>query len=105
MGRIEIIYALCRNEMIVGMRDLVSDEHRTYTSTSCSYLYCRAELLRYSKYSRVVWLWYICEVIDFYLRDDESMTELQWRYIEKCIDIFILIDFIGWDFSGDDARK
>jgi hypothetical protein len=36
---------------------------------------------------------------------DECMTRCLRKYIEKCKSIFILVDFEGGDFSGNDLGE
>lgn len=102
---IKIIYAFCRDHVIVCMWNFISDKHSTYTSTFCSFLYGRREELCSTKYRRIIGFWNIREMIDFTLRHDERMSRNLRKNIEKCIRILILIELVGRDFSGDDFGK
>lgn len=87
------------------VRGLISEKGSTDPFASCGFLDCFREFLRCLEYCRIVGFWYIRKMIDLDLRHDECVSESLWRDIEKCIGICILIDPIGGDFLGDDARE
>ena len=71
---------------------LISDKHSTYSFASCCLLYCKRELLRRLKNSRIIRLRNISEVIYFALWDNKRVSESLWEYIEERVDILIFID-------------
>ena len=102
---IEVRHRISRNEMIVTVWYLISDEHRTDSMASCCLFDCWAQFLRSLENCRIVRLRHISEVIYFALWDNQSVSESLWEYIEERVDILILVYPIWWDLSCDDASE
>jgi hypothetical protein len=79
----------------VEVMNLEPSNHSRNPLTSSRFLDRRGYLLRDLEDRGIVWLWYVDEIVYFYLRNDESMSEREGIHIEKGIGIFILIDLIG----------
>lgn len=99
---IHISFWICRDQVIVTVWYLIAKESRTDPLTPCCPLNSWGEFFCCLKYGSIVRFWYISKMIHFALWYDECMTRCLRKYIEKCKNILILVDFEGRDFSGDD---
>jgi hypothetical protein len=93
------------NEVVVKMRYFITSYDCCDSSRIHPFLECRRYLLRSGKYSSIVWLWYIIELIYLYLWDDKGMPRLYWPDIKKGIYILIFIDLERWYFSSNNSGK
>jgi hypothetical protein len=101
----KIFLAIGGDEMIMRIWDFKSCKHRAYPLASGDFLQWFREFLGSLEYRSVIWFWNIGKVIYFYLWYNKGMSSLLGKYIKEGIHILILIEFVGWDFLGDDARK
>ncbi len=101
----DILSTVCWNQMIVTMWNFISCKYCTYSLASGGFLNCWWNMFCGWENRRIVWFWYITEMINFTLGNYESVSNFLWKYIKKCISVFIFIDLEGWNLSGDNTRK
>ncbi len=102
---VHVVERVRRNQVIVTVRNFVSDKPSTYSSASRCFLDGWREFFRGLENSRIIWFWNFWKMIDLDLWYYENMSKLDRENIQKCVRIFIFIYFKRRDFSWDDFRK